>query len=134
MGKEKFEFTYSAPTKNEREQIEDIRREYIEKNEVEKKLDELKKMDKKVKVLPKVFAYCIGVLGILIFGLGLTMVLEWGIYVWGVVVGALGCAVMSVTYGLYKKFKQAMFNKYKPKILALTDELLNEKQSYKISN
>lgn len=127
MGKEKFEFTYSAPTKNEREQIEDIRREYIEKNEAEKKLDELKKMDKRVKVLPKVFAYIFGVVGILIFGLGLTMVLEWGIYAWGVAVCALGGVFMAITYGLYKKVKQIMFNKYKPTILAISDELLNEK-------
>lgn len=131
MGKEKFEFTYSAPTKEERAEIEDIRKEYLEKTATEKKLDELKALDKKVKILPRVLAYVFGTIAILVFGLGLTMVLEWGICVWGVAVGALGCIFMALNYFVYKKIKTAIQKKYKSRILTLSDELLNEGQDDK---
>lgn len=127
MEKDRFEFTYSAPTKEERAEIEDIRKDYIEKTDAEIKLDKLKTLDKRVKVLPKVLAYIVGTFGILTFGLGLTMFLEWGKPVWGSIVGAIGCLIMSINYSVYKKIKALMIKKYKAKIILLSDELLNEK-------
>lgn len=127
MEKDKFEFTYSAPTKEERAEIEDIRKDYIEKTDAEIKLDKLKTLDKKVKVLPKVLAYIFGIAGILVFGLGLTLILEWGSPVWGSIVGVIGCLLMSINYLIYKKIKSFMIKKYKSKIILLSDELLNEK-------
>ncbi len=127
MEKDKFEFTYSAPTKEERAEIEDIRKDYIEKTEAEIKLDKLKTLDKRVKVLPKVLAYIFGIAGILVFGLGLTLFLEWGSPVWGSIVGVIGCLLMSINYLVYKKIKSFMIKKYKSKIILLSDELLNEK-------
>lgn len=127
MEKDKFEFTYSAPTKEERAEIEDIRKDYIEKTDAEIKLDKLKTLDKRVKVLPKVLAYIFGIAGILVFGLGLTLFLEWGSPVWGSIVGVIGCLLMSINYLVYKKIKFFMIKKYKSKIILLSDELLNEK-------
>lgn len=127
MEKDKFEFTYSAPTKEERAEIEDIRKDYIEKTDAEIKLDKLKTLDKRVKVLPKVLAYIFGIAGILVFGLGLTLFLEWGSPVWGSIVGVIGCLLMSINYLVYKKIKSFMIKKYKSKIILLSDELLNEK-------
>lgn len=127
MEKDKFEFTYSAPTKEERAEIEDIRKDYIEKTDAEIKLDKLKTLDKRVKILPKVLAYIFGIAGILVFGLGLTLFLEWGSPVWGSIVGVIGCLLMSINYLVYKKIKSFMIKKYKSKIILLSDELLNEK-------
>lgn len=127
MEKDKFEFTYSAPTKEERAEIEDIRKDYIEKTDAEIKLDKLKTLDKRVKVLPKVLAYIFGIAGILVFGLGLTLILEWESPVWGSIVGVIGCLLMSINYLIYKKIKFFMIKKYKAKIILLSDELLNEK-------
>lgn len=126
MEKDKFEYTYSAPTKSEREQIEDIRKDYVEKSEAENKLEQLKALDKKVKSTPRACAIIFGVVGILIFGLGMTMFLEWNIKIWGVVVGVLGCGVMAVSYFVFKKLRKAMLAKYKSKILKLSDELLKQ--------
>lgn len=125
MEKEKFEYTYSAPTRVEREEIEDIRRDYIEKTETQIKLDRLKMLDKRVRRFPKFCAWCLGVVAVLIFGMGLTMVLEWNLTVFGVAVGVFGVTGMVADYFIYQKIKQKIIKKYKPEILALSEELLN---------
>ena len=71
----KFEFTYSAPTETERKEIEFIRNQYQTNNKNEK-LQQLKNLDKKVNNIPTCVAIILGVIGILVFGLGLTMILE----------------------------------------------------------
>lgn len=125
MEKEKFEYTYSAPSKLEREEIEDIRRDYIEKTDTQIKFDRLKSLDKKVKLIPKLLAWSLGIVGILVFGLGLTMVLEWKLNVWGIIVGVMGTAMMVANYFIYKKIKTHVTKKHKNEILLLSDELLD---------
>lgn len=122
---EKFKMTYSAPTKSERDEIEDIRKKYImpQKNE---KFDKLKALDKKVRTMPKLLAWIIGVVSILVFGLGITMILEWNIIPWGVVVSAVGLIPTIFTYIFYKLIKSKFTTKYKDEILKLSNELLNE--------
>lgn len=127
MDKDKFEYTYSAPTKSEREQIEDIRKNYLPKSDEENKLEKLKKLDNKVKNIPTIWSLCLGIGGILIFGLGLTMILEWNIVLWGVIVSIIGCIPMGLAYPIYKKTKNKLTEKYKDDILKLSEELLNEK-------
>ena len=46
---EKFEFKYSKPTPEERNQIYSIKNQYLPKNEQEGNLDELKRLDNLVK-------------------------------------------------------------------------------------
>lgn len=125
MEKNKFKYTYSAPTKSEREQIEDIRKDYLPKSEQEIKLDRLKKLDSKVKNIPTLWGLSIGIIGTLIFGLGLTMILEWNIMIWGVLVSALGLVPVILAYPIFKKIKTQKSNKYKDEILSLSNELLN---------
>lgn len=122
---EKFKMTYSAPTKSERDEIEDIRKKYIlpQKNE---KFDRLKALDKKARLTPKLLAWAIGVISILVFGLGITMILEWNIILWGVVVSAAGLIPTVLTYNFYKFIKSNFTKKYKDEILKLSNELLNE--------
>lgn len=122
----KFKYTYKAPSKEEREEIEDIRKEYLPKDEGEEKLETLRKLDNKVKNTPIIYSLSIGIIGVLVFGLGLTMVLEWNIIIWGVIVSVIGCFIMIPAYFIYKKIKERMVEKYKDKILTLSEELLNE--------
>lgn len=122
----KFEFTYQAPTKSQREQIEDIRKSYMPKTQDESKLEQLKKLDCKVKNIPVIWSLSIGILGILVFGLGMTMVLEWALFAFGVVVCVVGSVIMAVAYPVYKKIKMKFTKKYSGEILRLSDELLNE--------
>lgn len=122
----KFKYTYSAPSKEEREEIEDIRKGYLPKEEREEKLETLKKLDKLVKNIPVIYSLSDGIIGVLVFGLGLTMVLEWNMPVWGVIVSLLGVFIMSFAYLIYNLMKNKMMSKYKDEILSLSEELLNE--------
>lgn len=126
MDNDKFEFNYSAPTKSEREQIEDIRKNYLPKDMEENKLTKLKKLDAYVKNVPTIWGLCIGILGTLIFGLGLTMILEWNILIYGIIVCCVGTIPMLISYPIYLKIKKHLTMRHKDEILNLSNELLNE--------
>lgn len=125
---EKFNFTYSAPTKSEREEIEDIRKNYLPKAKEDSKLIRLKKLDGMVKDIPMALSLSVGIIGTLIFGLGLTMILEWKIIVFGVIVSILGIIPVALAYFVYKKILYKLTEKHREEILKLSEELLNEKK------
>lgn len=124
--KDKFEYTYRAPVKGEREEIEDIRSKYLPKSKEETKLQRLKRLDSKVNNIPTIWSLCIGIIGTLIFGLGLTMILEWNILVWGVIVSIVGVIPVLLAYPVYRYVTKKVTEKYREEILKLSDELLNE--------
>lgn len=123
-----FSYTYYAPSEEEKKEIESIRKEYLPKNLTMSKMDELRALNDKVKTLPMILSLTIGIVGILIFGLGLTMVLEWQLYVFGIIVAVVGCVPMVINYSLYQYMIRRRKEKYKDRILALSEELLNEKE------
>lgn len=125
---EKFNFTYSAPTKSEREEIEDIRKNYLPKAKENNKLIRLKKLDSIVKDIPMAISLSTGIIGTLIFGLGLTMILEWQIIVFGVLVSILGIIPVALAYFAYKKLLNKLTEKHREEILKLSEELLNEEK------
>lgn len=120
-----FEYNYKAPTKEERMEIESIRNSYIPKDEPSNKMERLRKLDFKVKNLPVAFSIAFGVIGSLIFGLGLAMILEWNIILWGILVGVVGFFITILAYPVYKFITQKLKNKYSEEIIKLSDELLN---------
>lgn len=122
----KFEYKYSAPTEQERKEIEYIRNQYLEADESIGKLKTLRSLDNKVKNLPTILALVVGIIGILIFGLGLTMILEWKLIWGGVIVAIFGVVPMAVNYLIFKKVSKLLRNKYKDIILKLSGEILNE--------
>ncbi len=122
----KFKFSYSAPSNEERKEIECIRNAYLQKQTVEEnKLATLRKLDKKVKNTPLIIALSLGIIGTLIFGLGLTMILEWNIIILGVIIAALGLIFAAAAYPIYKTTFKHMKNKYSDQIIKLSEELLN---------
>lgn len=126
MSEDKFVYNYTAPTEEERREIEDIKRQFVPAEAKEDKLTKLRRLNKKVNVPPKIFAYCFGVCALLIFGLGLTMVLEWSLYVWGSIVAAAGFALMCVTHIIYKALLARRKKLYGQDIIDLSNELLNK--------
>lgn len=126
MEENHFEYSYSAPTSEERKEIESIRNNYIKKDNINEKLDRLRKIDGKVRETPGLISLIIGISGILIFGLGLAMILEWKILAWGIVVSVVGVAAMFIAYPIYIKLDKRMRDKYLDEILKLSDELLND--------
>ena len=97
-----FHYTFSAPTENERKQIENILRQYDNAPAKEEdKLEKLKQLDALAKRQSNVIPLVLGVVGCLIFGLGLTMVLEWNLLILGIIVSFVGSIPMALAYPVY---------------------------------
>ena len=122
----RFSYTYAAPTEQERSEVERIRRQYAQDG-VESGIERLRKLDVKVKRAPLIVSVTLGVVGVLIFGLGLTMVLEWSLFAWGAVVAAVGVVPMAIAYPVKKALLKRNKAKYGDEILKLSDEILNNK-------
>ena len=123
----KFEFNYSAPSEQERKEIESIRRQYTTVTETkDDKLFRLRKLNSYVNNSATIIGLVFGVIGLLIFGLGMTMVLEWSLVLWGVIVGAVGVIPMAIAYPVYKAVYKKNKLKYGEEILALSNELLGK--------
>ena len=122
-----FEYNYSAPTENEKRQIESIRESYLPKSEREKNpYERIKELDGKVKGFATSVSLVLGVLGTLIFGLGLTMILEWQMLIWGIIVMAVGVVPTLLAYPAYNiAFKRGK-EKYGEEILKLSEEILKK--------
>lgn len=125
----KFEFSYSAPSEAERREIASIRRQYEPQSEKkESKIERLRRLDAHVRNSANAISLVFGIVGILVFGLGLTMMLEWAIYIWGVVVCIVGAIPTALAYPVYKGTLRKNKKKYGEEILALSEELLKERE------
>ena len=128
MENNKFEYNYTAPTDMERREIESIRRNYVDcPSDVGGQLERLRILDGKVKNFPTAISLVLGVLGILVFGAGMALVLEYDQVLWGVLLGVLGIIPTALAYPVYKKTYEKRKAKYKEEILSLTEKLLGEK-------
>lgn len=126
MEENKFTYTYSAPTEAERREIESIRRQYKEDNKVESKVERLRKLHSKVTGTATAVSLAVGVVGILIFGFGLSCVLEFGIPVLGIIFAVLGIPPVAAAYPLYNLFIKKGKEKYGDEIIRLSDDILGE--------
>lgn len=122
-----FNFRYTAPTEEERKEIDSIRRQYAPQEKTETKLERLRRLDSLVKKTAIIWSLCLGVDGTLIFGLGLTMILEWNIPLWGIALMAVGSVPMAIAYPVYKLMLKKYKSRYSEEILRLSEELLNER-------
>ncbi|MBR1983673.1 MAG: hypothetical protein IKA12_03190 [Clostridia bacterium] len=121
-----FNFKYTAPSMEERKEIDSIRRQYSPEFKTESKLEKLRRLDGLVKGTATIWSLVLGVIGCLIFGLGLAMVLEWNILLWGIVLMVIGSIPMAIAYPVYKVVLSKGKSKYGEEILKLSEELLNE--------
>lgn len=124
----KFEFTYTAPTERERKEVESLRKEYLPAEESTDKLMRLRKLDERVKTPPQILALSLGIVGTLIFGLGLTMILEWSMILWGTLLAAMGLIPLVLAYPAHKKLLKKLRDKHRAEILQLSEEILNEEK------
>ncbi len=126
---QQFNFKYTAPSQEERKEIDSIRRQYSPQDKTENKLERLRRLNNLVKNTAVAYSLILGILGILIFGLGLAMILEWNILFWGIALMVVACVPMAFSYPVYKKIFNAGKEKYGDEILRLSEELLNEKEN-----
>ncbi|HIX09401.1 MAG TPA: hypothetical protein H9683_04380 [Firmicutes bacterium] len=125
MSDKKFRYTYTAPTEEERREIESIRAAY-RKDVRSEKLERLRRLNARVKNVAMSVALTLGVLGLLVFGLGMTMILEWGILAGGVAVSAAGVLPMAAAAPAYNFVLRRGKEKYGEEIVRLSEELLGD--------
>jgi len=123
MKKNNSDYEYSALSEKEKQEIENIKNKYEQPNK-DKNLVKLKKLHGKVKYAPIVFAYCFGALFVLLFGLGLTMILEWKIYVWGILLSTISLLFCALTYPLYRMLHIKVKTKYSDEIIEISHNIL----------
>lgn len=128
MENDKFEFNYSAPSEKERKEIERIRRQYETKTPTEReiKMARLRKLDGRVRNLSMILPLTFGIIGTLVFGLGLTLILEWSQWILGIILLLIGVVPILLAYPAYKFIIKRTKKLYGEEILKLTEELLNE--------
>ncbi len=126
MKKEKFNYVYTAPTEEERKEIESIRVGYVCDEQPMSKLERLRYLDRRVRGVASGVAITVGVIGSLLFGLGLAMVLEWKLLWQGTLVAAAGGLPIGLAYPLREKLLKKGKKKYGGEILRLSEELLKE--------
>lgn len=114
----------------DRTYVEKIAEEYAPKERDD--LKKLEKLDRKAKLLPKVFAYVFGTVCTLIFGTGMTLGMkvlgadiEVLFYV-GIGLGLIGIAGISINYLIYKKLLNYNKKKYGNDIIELAKKILEE--------
>ena len=109
-----------------------IRAQYIEKQSTE--LDELRRLDAKVKRPANVFSYIFGSIGAIIMGFGMSLVmtdiaeiigLKGDPVVYGTVIGVVGLLMSVVNYPLYKNILNGRKKKYADQIMELSDKVVN---------
>ena len=115
-----YKYTYSAPVNKE---VEQIRKKYMPQEE--DKLSELKRLDTKVQFAGTAESLAVGVVGCLIFGIGMSMGLGaiGGTRLFAVVLGIIGIIVMLPAYPVYLRVSRRTKAEYTPRILQLADEI-----------
>ena len=110
--------------------VQKIRTQYTEKSDM--RLDELKKLDAKVKRPANVFGYTFGSISAIIMGSGMSLVMtDIGAMIGmnetmvpGIVIGVIGMVMALANYPIYKSILTSRKAKYADKIIALSNEML----------
>ena len=109
--------------------IQQIRAQYTEKEHT--RLDELKALDRKVKIPANVFGYLFGSIGAIVMGFGMSLVMTdfgstLGIaspMVPGIVIGAVGLLMAAVNYPIFQRILSSRRRKYAGQIIALSERI-----------
>ena len=113
-----------------------IRAQYMEKEASE--LDELRKLDTKVKRPAEVFAYIFGSISAIIMGAGMSLVmtplaeqlgLTFDPMIPGIIIGVVGMVLAAVNYPIYKGILDSRKKKFGAKILELSNQIMNGQKS-----
>lgn len=122
----KFRIDYDGNDEIKKE-VESIKNAYLEKSKMQKELEELRKIDFKVNNIPLVVSLSFGIIGVLLFGLSMSIFLEFKKgYVWGIISAILGVIMIILAYPIYNLILKRLKNKYKDKIFELSDKILKE--------
>ena len=121
-----FEYNYSAAQKQE---VEAIRKKYLPIEE--DKMEQLRRLHYSATQKAQAASIALGVIGTLIFGLGLSLCLTelsgflggTAMFV-GIPVGLVGLVLLALAYPVYNTVLRREREKIAPEILRLTEDLL----------
>ena len=116
-----FSYKYSATQNRE---VENIRNKYLPREE--SKIETLRKLDNRVQAAGILPALCVGVIGCLIFGVGMCFGLDvfTGADWLSVLFGIIGTAIMIPAYPMYRYISRKTKTELTPEILRLSDEIM----------
>ncbi len=105
--------------------VQKIKNQYTQKQQT--KIDQLKKLDKKVKKPAHIFAYVFGCVGALVLGSGMCLAMKviGDMIVAGIGIGLVGIGMVSCNYSMYKAVLDSRKSKFANQIFALTNEIEN---------
>ena len=121
-----FSYTYSA---EQQEEIISIRKKYMKQEE--NKMDQLRKLDRQVYQKAQCYAIVLGVIGILLLGIGMSVAMtdiaahigNAAMFI-AVPVGVVGIVLIALAYPIYNKVMKKERQRIAPEILRLTEELM----------
>lgn len=110
--------------------VQKIRTQYTEKEHTG--LDELKKLDNRVKKPANIFAYIYGSVGAIVMGSGMSLVMTdigktvgiTNTMAAGVIIGIIGMIAVISNYPIYRNILGARRKKYAGKIIAISDRIM----------
>ena len=124
--KEGFSFTYSAAQQQE---IEAIRKKYLPREE--DKMERLRRLDMSAVQKAQAVSLVFGVIGILLLGLGMSIIMSdlgaplGGLAMpLGICIGVVGGIIAGFAYPVYSFILGRERKRLAPEIIRLTDELL----------
>lgn len=107
---------------NEQMRAQNIRKQYTAKEN--NKIEQLEKLDCKVKNPGRILATVLGIVGALVMGTGMSMVMVWGVMQLGILVGLFGMVLATIAYPVYVLITNKRKKQYASKIFKLSDELI----------
>ncbi len=121
-----FSYTYSA---KEQAELKRIREKYIAREE--SKMERLRRLDSGATGKAIAAALGLGILGVLIMGVGMSLVMtelgsKLGIesMLVGVIIGIVGIILTAIAYPVYMLVLKKQREKIAPEVIRLTDELM----------
>lgn len=121
MENQTFNFTYSAA---QQEEIKAIREKYLPQENVEDKMEILRKLDAGATNKASIYALALGIISTLVLGVGMCCCLVWDLFVLGIVVGIVGIVGIAFAYPVYSRTLKKERERIAPEIIRLTDELM----------
>ena len=122
-----FIYKYSA---SENKEVQEIRMKYLPNEE--NKLDKLKILDRQVQTAGVIETLCLGIIGFLLFGIGICMSMNiiGGSIILGVLFAVVGAVGMFSAYPVCRSIYLKKKEKLTPIILQLASELTGDKLKY----
>lgn len=118
---ESFTYTYSA---KQQEELKRIRQKYLPPEE--DKMEQLRRLDRSAAQKGTTAALVIGIIGLLLFGSGMSCVMVWTdtLFVLGIITGVIGMVLIALANPVYNCITKKERERIAPEIMRLTDELM----------